>query len=66
MVREESQRMHVASSINRGENNDSPREAGEDVSRERGSMVTSVTRFRIKLFFTVRIFFPRLNLNLSL
>lgn len=63
MVREESQRMYFAFSINRGENNDTPRKAGEDVSRERGSMVT---HFRIKCFFTVRIFFPRLNLNLSL
>lgn len=59
MVRVESQRMYVASSINRGENNDSPRKAGEDVSRERGSMVTSVTHFRIKRFLYSKDFLPK-------
>lgn len=52
VVREESQRMYLAFSINRGKNNDTPRKAGENVSRERGPMVTLVTYFRIKCFFT--------------
>lgn len=50
MVKGASPRTHFAFSKNGGENNDTLRKEGADVSGERGPIFSLVTRFRVKFF----------------